>query len=391
VFIADFQHFWLEARRQGFGGAYLDYSLEARAAAAEKFATSDEPALAYAYQLDATAYARFLRKLAEPAGVTRIEGKIKTVRQNPETGFIEALTLESGTEVTGDLFIDCTGFRALLIEQTLATGFDDWSGWLSTNSAFVVQTEPTGAPMPYTRAIAHDAGWRWRIPLQTRVGNGLVYNSDDLSDDAARERLLAEIDGAPLAEPRLLRYTSGRRRQSWNKNCVALGLAGGFIEPLESTGIHLIMVAVTRLIQSFPLAGVSEAQIQRFNAQSRTEWEHIRDFIILHYKLTERDDSAFWRRCRDMPIPDSLADRIALFRDAAQAYQDSDEVFRIDSWVQVMMGQGIEPRAHHPSPGLIPADQLRQALGDLDARIKHTLAALPGHQSFIQSYCPTPA
>jgi tryptophan halogenase len=384
--MADFQHFWLEAKRQGFGGDYSDYSLERQAAEAGKFATSENSKLGYAYHLDASAYAKFLRGLAEPAGVKRVEGKIRNVLQNSQTGFLEALALESGERIEGDLFIDCTGFRALLIEQTLQTGFVDWSEWLATNAAVVVQTESTGPAVPYTRAIAHEAGWRWCIPLQRRVGNGLVYCSDFMSDDEARAKLLEDIDGKPLFEPRLLRFTAGTRKQAWSKNVVAMGLSSGFIEPLESTSIHLIKIAVPRLIQAFPFGGVSDAAVARFNAESRKEMEHIRDFIILHYKLTERDDSPFWRRCRDMQIPDSLAQRIALFRDNAAAYQGADEMFRIDSWIMVMLGQGIEPASYHQAARMMDSAQLHQALSDLKSGIAAELGRLPQHQQFVERY-----
>ena len=389
VLTADFQHFWLEARRQGFGGDFGDYSLELQAAASGKFATSPESPLAYAYHLDATAYARFLRGLAEPAGVTRVEGKIIDVAQNAESGLIDALVLDSGIRIEGDLFIDCTGFRALLIDGAMNAAFEDWSQWLSTDSAFAVQTESTGAPVPYTRAIAHEAGWRWRIPLQHRVGNGLVFSSADMSDDAARSLLLDLIDGTPLFDPRLIRYRSGFR-PPWKGNCIALGLSGGFLEPLESTSIHLIMIGVTRLIQLFPFYGLAPALADRFNDQTRREWEHVRDFLIMHYKLTDRDDSSFWRRCRDMPIPDSLASRIALFREAAMAHQGPDELFRIDSWVQVMMGQGIEPEGYHHIARTMPPEQLSEALGNLRQEIAARLAPMPSHQEFLRRYAPAP-
>ncbi len=386
VWMADFQHFWLEACRQGFGGEYIDYSLEAQAALANKFATHEGATIGYAYHLDATAYARFLRGLAEPAGVARVEGKIRTVVQDPESGFVTALELESGQRIEGDLFLDCTGFRALLSEQTLKTGFEDWSHWLATDAAFAVQTESKGPLTPYTRAIAHEAGWRWRIPLQNRVGNGFVFATEHMSPDEAKTQFLAVLDGPPLFEPRLLRFKAGMRRKSWNGNVIAMGLASGFIEPLESTSIHLIKIAVTRLIQNFPFEGITESAAERFNAQSRREMEHIRDFIILHYTLTERDDSPFWRRCRDMAIPDSLAERIALFRDNAMAYQGSDEMFRIDSWIMVMLGQGVTPRSYHHLARMMEPGQLRKALGDLKAGITQQMAQLPDQRAFLQRY-----
>jgi len=391
TWMADFHHFWLQAKSEGFAGPLGDYCFELQAAEANKFATGENAQINYAYHLDATAYARFLRGMSEPDGVKRVEGKITRVEQDPESGFIQALVLDSGQRIEGDLFIDCTGFRGLLIEQALETGYEDWSQWLPTNSAYAVQTTSTGPAVPYTRAIAHEAGWRWRIPLQHRVGNGLVFCSDYMSDEDARALLLREIEGEPLFDPRLIRYKTGARRKVWNKNCLALGLASGFIEPLESTSIHLIMIAVTRLMQSFPFNGFDQPMIERFNALSRKELEGVRDFIILHYHLTERDDSAFWMRCRDMEIPDSLMARMALFRDNAQAYQAPDELFRVDSWVQVLLGQGLKPRGYHQVARMMPAGQLRQALTDLKGSIAGTVAKMPSHQEFLDHYCAAPA
>lgn len=383
--LCDFQHFWLEAKARGFGGALGDYSLETQAALAGKFMTGDPMPLAYAYHLDATAYAAFLRGLAEPAGVRRVEGRITQVEQ-ADTGDIAALVLEDERRIEGDLFIDCTGFRALLIEEALKTGFDDWSQWLPTDRAFAVQSETTEAPVPYTRAIAHGAGWRWRIPLQHRMGNGFVYASGYLSDDAAREQLLAAVPGRPLFDPRLIRFTTGMRKKAWNRNCIALGLASGFIEPLESTSIHLVMIAVTRLLQNFPTDGGDMAALSaRFNAQSRAESEHIRDFIILHYKLNDRPEP-FWRDHAARAVPDSLVARIALFREGASAYQEGTDLFRVDSWNAVLLGQGVQPRAHHPMPAQIPSADLERALGDLRAGIAAQLARLPGHADFIAGY-----
>ena len=388
TWMGDFQHMWLHARAQGFGGPLGDYCLELQAAEQGKFVTSEKGPLNYAYHLDATAYGQFLRRWSEPLGVSRIEGKIAEVRQAPESGFIEALVLESGQVIEGDLFIDCTGFRGLLIEQTLQTGYEDWTHWLSTDSAIAVQTEATGPAPPYTRAIAHRAGWRWQIPLRNRVGNGLVFASEHLSDDEAQAMLAESVEGTILTEPRVIRFRAGRRRKAWNRNCIAFGLSSGFVEPLESTSIHLIMIGVTRLMQLFPFAGVNEALARRYNDLSQRELEGIRDFIILHYHLNQRDDSAFWRRCREMEIPDSLAHRIALFRENAQAYQASDELFRVDSWVQVMLGQRLEPQACHQMGRLMSGEQLRGALDALKGNIAGAVARLPGHQQFLDSYCP---
>ena len=390
TWMGDFHQFWLQAQDQGFGGDISDYCFELQAALGRKFGKPDDPAqstINYAYHLDASAYARFLRGIGEANGVRRVEGKIQQVVQDPESGDIAALRLESGEEIAGDLFIDCTGFRGMLIEQTLKTGYDDWSDWLPTNSALAVQTSAAGPAVPYTRAMAHDAGWQWRIPLQHRVGNGLVYCSDFLSDDEAHARLLAGLEGETLIEPRLIRFVTGRRRKTWAKNCVAFGLSSGFVEPLESTSIHLFMIGVTRLIQMFPFGGIGDALRDRYNDLARSELERVRDFIVLHYKATERDDSPFWRRCRDMEVPETLARRIALFRENGFAYQDANDLFRVDSWVQVLLGQRIAPQSHHLLAGMMPPAQLRQALSDLKSNIDGAVARLPQHQAFLDSYC----
>ena len=387
TWMADFHHVWLQAREEGVAGELGDYGFELQAAKAEKFLGGKDSRLNYAYHLDATAYGQYLRRFAEPLGVRRLEGKIAEVRQAPESGFIEALVLESGEAVGGDLFIDCTGFHGLLIEGALETGYEDWTHWLPTDSALAVQTEAVGPARPYTRAIAHEAGWQWQIPLQHRVGNGLVFCSKFLSDDKAHAMLRDRIEGPMITEPRLIRFRAGTRRKAWNKNCIAIGLSSGFVEPLESTSIHLIMIAVTRLMQLFPFGGVSEAIVNRYNDLSQRELEGIRDFIILHYHLNERDGD-FWRQCRTMKIPDSLAQRIALFRDGALAYQAADELFRIDSWVQVMLGQGLVPSSRHAMARLMRPDQLRDALTRLAANIRAAVAKLPQHQAFLDSYCP---
>ncbi|MGR6329331.1 tryptophan halogenase family protein [Sphingomonas sp. XXL09] len=385
MFVADFQHFWLEARRQGFGGAYGDYSAESRAAAEGRFSTDPAAGLAYAYHLDATAYAAFLRGHAEAAGASRIEGRIVAVDRDAETGDLRALRLASGAVIDGDFFIDCTGFRALLIEDALTTGYDDWSHWLPTDTALAVQTDSVGPPMPYTRAIAHCAGWRWRIPLQHRVGNGIVFSSRDMTEEEARATLLDGIEGTPLFDPRPIRFTTGMRKRAWHRNCLALGLASGFIEPLESTSIHLVMIAVTRFVQSFPFAGDDGALADRFNERTRAEWEHVRDFVILHYHLNDQAEP-FWRRMAAMDVPDTLAARIALFREQAAAFQDQDQIFRIDSWVQVMLGQGLEPRDYHHLARMLPAQDLQRALGGLDAGIRHRLQTVPSHIDFLRRF-----
>lgn len=387
TWLCEFHHFWLRGLDQGINSELGDYCLELQAAKARKFATSPQSEINFAYHLDATVYAKFLRKFAEGHGVKRVEGKIKQVRQNPDSGFIESLMLDSGQSIEGDFFIDCTGFRGLLIEQTLHTGYEDWSHWLTCDSAVAVQTESIGPPVPYTCAIAHEAGWRWRIPLQHRVGNGLVYCSRYMSDEEATSKLLRDVEGKTLIQPRVIKFRTGRRRKVWNKNCVALGLASGFLEPLESTSIHLIMTGITRLMQLFPFNGVTQSFVDQYNNESRVELEKVRDFIVLHYKATQRDDSPFWRYCANMDIPESLAHRIQMFRESAHAWQVEGELFRVDSWTQVMLGQGIKPEHYHHVTKAMSDQDLSQFLNGLKASISQAVARLPGHQEFIDQYC----
>lgn len=388
--MADFHHFWLHAKSQGFGGDLGEYCLEWVAGEANRMSLSSSVPPSYAYHIDAARYARFLRKLAEPAGVKRVEGKIRTVELEPESGFIKALVLESRERIEADLFIDCTGFRSLLLGETLGVEFEDWGQWIRTNSAVAVQSSSPSPSQPYTSAIAHEAGWRWRIPLQHREGNGFVFASDFMSDDEAHARLLAEIDGEPTVEPWLLRFKTGTRAKAWHKNCVALGLAGGFIEPLESTSIHLMMAAVTRLIEDFPFHGFDDALVGNFNHKSRQEFENIRDFIILHYHVTERDDSPFWRHCRTMDVPDSLKERLALWQENGRAHQLSHELFRVDSWSSVLLGQRMHPHGYHHVAELMPPQQLRDELAKMRHDIAGIVAEMPTHPAFLKSYCPAP-
>jgi tryptophan halogenase len=389
TWMGDFQHFWLAAKEDGFGGELGDYCFERKAAEAGRFAMSEAVKINYAYHFDAGLYAAHLRRMSEAKGVRRIEGKIARVEQHPESGFITALVLESGQAVPGDLFVDCTGFRGLLIEQTLKAGFDDYSQWLRTDCALAVQTRSADEIPPYTRSIARQAGWQWRIPLQHRVGNGLVFCSQYQSVDEARDTLVKNLDSEPLFEPRLIRFRAGRRMKAWDKNVVSLGLASGFIEPLESTSIHLIQIGVTRLMQLFPFSGISQALVNRYNDQSRVEYERIRDFIILHYKVTEREDTPFWRDCRHMQIPDSLAQRIELFRESGLAFQATDEMFRVESWMQVMLGQRLKPRGYHHMGRMLGPERLRKALDTLKGSIEGAVSRMPTHREFLQSYCWT--
>lgn len=387
TWMAEFVHFWLRAKQLGFADEFGAYCLEWQAAKDGKFATGKQSELNFAYHLDAGLYARFLRNISEKNGVRRVEGKIATVDQEVQTGFIQSIRMESGEVVDGDLFIDCTGFRGLLIEQTLKTGYQDWGRWLICDSAVAVQTESTGPALPYTRSIALEAGWRWRIPLQHRVGNGIVYSSRYMSDDEATQCLLQQVDGPTITTPRVIKFKPGKRNVNWNKNCVALGLASGFIEPLESTSIHLIMMGVTRLMQMFPFDGINQTVVDEFNTQSAVELEKIRDFIILHYKQTERDDSPFWRYCKDMEIPGTLQQRIDLFRKNAQAFQKENELFRVDSWTQVMLGQRLEPESYHRFVDIMPAEDLRRFLESMKRMINEKVSSLPSHHAFVSQYC----
>ncbi len=383
----EFHHFWLHSLKKGMSSQLGEFCLEHAAAAANKFATSPQSGINYAYHLDAGIYARFLRRFSERYGAKRVEGKIKEVRQNSESGFVEALVLESGEVIEGDLFIDCTGFRGLLIEQTLRTGYEDWNQWLLCDSAVAVQTESVGPAVPYTRAIAHEAGWRWRIPLQHRVGNGLVYSSRFMSDQQATDKILAEIEGKTIIQPRVIKFRTGRRRKVWNKNVIALGLASGFVEPLESTSIQLIMGGVTRLIHLFPFAGITQSFVDQYNDEVRAEAEKVRDFIILHYKVTDREDTPFWRECKHMQVPESLQRRIDMFKERAHAWQADGELFRIDSWTHVMLGQRLQPQAYHQLVQALPDQDLSRLIENIRGTIAQAVDRMPSHQDFLDYYC----
>ena len=384
---AGFQHFWLHGLTKGHAWSFDDYCLELKAAYASKFAHLPENRINYAYQLDATLYAAYLRKLAEADGATRIEGKIAQVQLNGGNGHIAALLLESGQLIEGDLFLDCTGFRALLIEGALHVGYDDWSHYLPCDAAIAVQTVSVAPPVPYTKAIAHDAGWQWRIPLQHRRGNGIVYCSRYLDRDAALDRLLSSVEGERITEPNFIRFTTGARRKQWHRNCIAVGLSGGFMEPLESTSIHLIQRAILRLIRMMPMGEISERDVAEFNDQQYTDMLQVRDFLILHYKATERRDSPFWRQCADMEIPDSLTQKIELFRETGRVFRKNEELFAENSWVQVMLGQGIMPRAYHPIAHKLSDAELDDLLSGLRDSVTNTVASLPNHRDYVVRYC----
>ena len=384
---AGFQHFWLHGQERGHHHPYDDYCLELIAAREGKFAHLPGDRINYAYQLDSGLYAAFLRKLAEADGTKRVEGKIARVELDGESGDVAALVLESGTRIEGDLFLDCTGFRALLIEGALHAGYDDWTHWLPCDSAIAVQTENVGPAVPFTRAMAHDAGWQWRIPLQHRTGNGIVWSSRYLSRKAALERLLGNVEGQVLTEPNHLKFAAGARRRQWHRNVVAIGLSGGFMEPLESTSIHLIQRAVIRLLRMMPLARVSDRDRAEFDDQQLQDMEQIRDFLILHYHVTDRRDSPFWRQCAAMPIPDTLKQKIELFRETGRVFRRNEELFAENSWVQVMMGQGIVPSAWHPVAAKLRDNELDRFLSGIREDVARTVAGLPRHADYVAHHC----
>lgn len=385
---AGFQHFWLKGKQRGIASDYGDYCPELLASLQQKFAVLPKQGLNYAYHFDASLYAKFLRKIAEQHGTRRIEGKIAEVMSCPQSGMIQSLVLESGEKVDGDLFIDCTGFRGLLIEQTLHTGYLDWTHWLPCDTALAVQTENVRPPLPYTRSIARESGWQWRIPLQHRTGNGLVYCSRYMTDEQAEQSLLQNLEGQPLTTPRLIRFRTGQRRLHWNKNCIALGLSSGFIEPLESTSIHLIQRGLVRLMQMFPHTGIQQSDIDEFNTQMFSEVENIRDFIILHYHVTNRRDTRFWQHCANMSIPDSLAHRIELFKTTGKVFKVPNELFGENSWTQVMLGQGIMPQQYHPIVDMMGDEELEHFLNQIRSQSQRMVDQLPSHQDFLRHYCP---
>ncbi|QJE00775.1 tryptophan 7-halogenase [Massilia forsythiae] len=386
----DFFQYWLRAHQAGRAPDLEHYSINRMAARAGKFmrpsnevANSPLADIVYAFHLDAGLYARYLRRYAEAHGVLRTEGKVVEVRQRAGDGFIEALVMQNGERIEGDLFLDCSGFRGLLIEQTLQTGFEDWSHWLPCDRAWAVPCELSNDLLPYTRATARPAGWQWRIGLQHRTGNGHVYASRFMSDDEAASILMNNLDGAPLAEPRMLRFTAGKRNKVWNRNVVALGLASGFLEPLESTSIHLVQATLSRLMALFPDGGFDQADIDEFNRQSDFEVERIRDFLILHYHATERADTPFWDHCRTMDIPDSLRRKLDLYRSHGRVVRENNELFTEIGWQQVLHGQGIRAGAAHPLAGLLDERELADFLGRIENVVGKCVGVMPSHREFI--------
>ena len=392
--VIPFYQYWVSQHLRGEGRDLFDYSLMVQACRQGKFMRplKDRPksALAginYAYQFDATLYAAYLRRYAEERGVNRHEGRITKVNQHSETGFVQSVSLEDGQTLDADFFIDCSGFRGLLIEQALETGYEDWRGWLPCDRAVAVACEKTSPPLPFTKATAHGAGWQWRIPLQHRTGNGHVYCSEFISDDEATAILLANLDGELISDPKLLRFVTGRRKKVWNRNVLALGLAAGFMEPLESTSLHLVQTGLARLITHFPDKRFHEADIQAFNDRTILEYERVRDFLVLHYSATNRSDTPFWRHCQAIERPPHLRQKIAQFQSSGRLFEDRSDLFSEASWLAVMYGQGIVPQGYNPMTDKAGSEKVGEILAQIYQTILNSAEAMPTHQDFIDTHC----
>ncbi len=388
-----FHAYWLRLNQLGDPARITDYSLQAKAAEAGKFMRPIEAGrsplskIAYAFHFDAGLYARYLREYSEARGVVRMEGKIVDVALRGSDGFVEAVILDDGRRVEADLFIDCSGFRGLLIEGALKTGYEDWSHWLPCDRAVAVPCERVEDPTPYTRSTARAGGWQWRIALQHRTGNGYVFSSRFIDEAAATEDLLGRLDGKPLADPRTLRFVTGRRKKSWNKNVVALGLASGFIEPLESTSIHMVQSGIANLLAMFSTKEFEQAETDRYNRVVAYEAERIRDFIVLHYNATQRDDSELWRYVRSMPVPDSLMEKYEIFRSRGRIFRENEELFNDTSWFAVMIGQNILPAAYDPVADVLSVEETRRRLGQTAEAIRNSADYMPSHRAFIEEHC----
>ncbi len=387
---AMFYHRWIRAKLAGTARSHPHYSLSTQAALAGKFAPpSSDPSsilatLGYAYQFDASLYAAFLRRRCESQGVRRIEGTVSRICQDPETGFITSLSTHRDEVIEGDFFIDCSGQRALLIENTLHAGFDDWSHWLPCDRALALPTERAEDPIPYTRAIAHAGGWQWRIPLQHRTGNGMVYSSKFWSEEHAAEALLSRLDSRARAEPRLIRFLPGRRRQPWSKNVVAIGLSSGFLEPLESTSIHLIQSGIAKLLSLFPARDCHPATAQQFNRVFAADVESIRDFLVMHYHLTAGRSEPLWEHCQHMSLPESLTFKMAHFSHTGRIVLTTEELFKEASWFAVMMGQGLEPTDYNPLLDSLSPEENRAHLARIEQQISSAVGSMPRHEDAIR-------
>jgi len=389
--------YWTKQHHAGRVGPLDLYSINTVAATANRFMRPradmpDSPIgqIAYAFHFDAGLYAAYLSDYAQARGVVRREGEIVSVAQDADTGFLTSVTLADGGVVEADLFIDCSGFRGLLIERTLAAGYEEWSHWLPCDRAVAVGCERSADFTPYTRSTARAAGWQWRIPLQHRTGNGHVYASRYTDDATAEAVLLDHLDAPSIGTPRRLTFVPGKRRTAWVRNCVAIGLSAGFLEPLESTGLHLIQSAILRLVRLMPDARFDPAAIAEYNRQTDFEMERIRDFIILHYKATDRDDTPFWRHVRTMDVPETLARKMALFAANGRIFREDDELFAEESWIQVLIGQGIVPAAPDPLVDVTPPAEIERYLGDIARVIAKCVDRMPSHAAFVERHCAAP-
>ncbi|WP_034387016.1 tryptophan halogenase family protein [Hellea balneolensis] len=392
----DFHQYWLHAKSAGNSSPLQDYSMCAVAAEHDKFVLPDTNPrsvlshLRYAYHIDATLYAKFLRDYAEKRGVKRIEGKVEGVSLEPEHGNVSSLTMDNGSQIEGDFFFDCTGFRALLTEKALKVPFTDWSHWLPCDSAQTVASERVGALLPYTKATAKNAGWQWRIPTQHRTGNGHIYSSKFMGDNEAIDILMDGLDSKPLGGPRKINFKTGCRETLWNKNCISIGLSAGFLEPLESTSLFLIQMGISRFITLFPTANVSNVVRDEYNKQMLKEFHQVRDFIILHYAATQRADSPFWNYCRNMSVPESLSRKIDLFREAGRVFRYDDELFSKASWIAVCLGQNVIPKAIDPIVSSLPHEQVKHSLGSMQNAMKRAVYNMPTHEAFLETYGAKP-
>jgi tryptophan halogenase len=392
--VVPFHHYWLRARKLGMAKQLGHYILHTIAIAGNRFAHvqrppgSPLPPVPYAYHFDASLYARFLRGFAEKRGVVRQEGKIVAVERDQQSGDVSAVLLANGTRVAGDLFVDCSGFRGLLIEQELEAGFDDWSEWLQCDRAVAVPCARVEALTPLTRVIARKSGWQWRIPLQHRIGNGHVFSSRHMSEDEATAILLANLDGQASGAPRTIRFTPGIRRKVWIRNVVAIGLSSGFIEPLESTSIHVIQTGIMRLLELLPAGEISQATRDDYNARSRFEMERIRDFIIFHYHYNQREGDAFWDGLRTMQVPEPLQQKIDQFRSSARVVPSFDELFDARAWIQVMIGQNLIPETYHPIADLLPEPRLKEFLDGLEKAHVAEVSKWPDHAAYVARFAP---
>ncbi|HEU0100386.1 MAG TPA: tryptophan halogenase family protein [Allosphingosinicella sp.] len=388
-----FHQLYLRERKRRVLPDISAWSMSAVAAAQGKFARPGPKAgqplsqLLYAFHFDAGLYARFLRTYAERGGVRRVEGRIVDSSLRAADGHVESVTLADGQRIEGDLFIDCSGFRGLLIEQALSTGYEDWTHWLPCDRAVAVPCAYSGNPDPFTRSTARAAGWQWRIPLQHRMGNGFVYASDHISDDEAERVLLANLEGEALAEPRRLSFKTGRRKLAWNRNVVSMGLSSGFVEPLESTSIHFIQAGIAKLIALFPDKRFDPAERDEYNRQMQDMFEDVRDFIVLHYHANTRDDSELWRRCAAMAIPESLERKIALWKGKGRLFREGLELFATTSWVAVMLGQGIVPGDYEPAADALDEDKVADAMEQMRQSYLQVAERLPSHGEFLARIC----